>query len=211
MSGHPQRWEIIRHAAGVVACLALGWFGLIEEARIPILADVTYGFHELGHLMSWALPETYRMMMGSLAQVFVPLGLAAYFLLFHRDLLAVALMLGWTGVSAHETGRYIGDAVLQTIQISPYHLTHDWAIALDALGKTAAADELAWVMQAIGLGCVFVAMGVAAIGGIRGLFEYEHVERTASYLERRPAQPHEGYEDWVRNGSAPPSVQERLP
>lgn len=211
MNAKPQRWEVIRHVAGVLACVAIGWFGIIEAVRIPILADVTYGFHELGHLMSWALPEAYRAMMGSLSQVLIPLGLAGYFLLFHRDFLGVSLMLAWTGVSAHETGRYIGDAVAQSMQISPYHHVHDWAFALGALGKTAAAGELAWIVQAAGLVCIFVAMGVAALGGIRGMFEYEHVERTVSYLERRPAQAREGYGEWASGGAVSPAAEDRLP
>lgn len=211
MNGRPQRWEIVRHIAGVLACLALGWFGIVEGLRIPILADATYGFHEFGHLMAWALPETYRAMMGSLSQVLIPLGLAGYFLLFHRDYLGVSLMLAWTGVSAHETGRYMGDAIAQTMQISPYHEIHDWAFALGELGKVPAADELAWIMQAAGLVCVFVAMGVAALGGMHGMFEYEHVEQVESYLERRPAQQRDGYEEWVRNGSASSPAPERMP
>lgn len=211
MNGKPQRKEIFRHIAGVLACLALGWFAIVEGVRIPILADVTYGFHELGHLMSWALPPVYRAMMGSLWQVLIPLGLAAYFLLFHRDYVGAALMLAWTGISAHETGRYIGDAVAQTIKVSPYHGPHDWAFALGELGKVSAAGELAWIVEAVGLACIFMAMAVAALGGIHGLFEYEHAERAESYLERRPGQVREGYVEWASGSAIPSATEDRMP
>ena len=132
MARKPHRWEMARHLLGVVACLALGFFGVVAGMRIPILADAAYGFHALGHLLSWFLPSTYAAMMGSLLQVLLPLGLAGYFLLFHRDLLGVSLMLGWAGVSAGETSTYIADAVAQTIIPGPGHTGHDWAMALTA-------------------------------------------------------------------------------
>ena len=68
-SNKPQRWEFARHVNGVVACLALGAFGVIQGIRIPVLADAAYGFHALGHLMAWLLPETYAAMMGSAFQI----------------------------------------------------------------------------------------------------------------------------------------------
>ncbi|MRR12375.1 hypothetical protein EG835_07910, partial [bacterium] len=184
MNTRPQRWELWRHILGVTVCLAIGWFGIIHGLRIPVVADASYGFHEFGHLMTWFLPEVYRAMMGSLFQVLIPFGLAAYFLLFQRDLLAVALMLGWTGLSAHETSAYIADAAAQTIKISPYHVAHDWALALTELGRLGAADELAWIVQAFALLCVLVAMGVAALGVVHAVFEYENVEKVDALLVR---------------------------
>ena len=191
---------------GVVACLALGVFGVMQGVRIPILADVSYGFHALGHLMSWLLPDSYAAMMGSAFQVLVPLGLAGYFLLFHRDLLGVSLMLAWTGVSAAETSAYIGDAVVQTIVPGPGHTGHDWAIALSGLGKMGAVEELAFVIQAFAIVCILIGMGVAAWGAVKATFERAAVEHAESFLERRPTFAPAEYDEWVRrqaDGSAP--------
>ncbi|MDO8846879.1 MAG: hypothetical protein Q7W51_00615 [Coriobacteriia bacterium] len=205
-SNKPQRWEFARHAMGVAACLVLGLFGVMQGARIPILADASYGFHALGHLMSWFLPGSYAAMMGSAFQVLVPLGLAGYFLLFHRDLLGVSLMLAWTGVSAAETSVYIGDAVAQTIVPGLGHTGHDWAIVLEGLGKMGAVEELAFVAQAFAIVCILIGMGVAAWGAVKATFERETVEHADSFLERRPNFAPAEYDEWVRqqaDGSAP--------
>lgn len=200
-----------RHVLGVLACLALGWAGVVQGWRIPVVADASYGFHEFGHLMTWFLSDPYRAMMGSLFQVLVPFGLAGYFLLFQRDLLGTALMLAWTGVSAHETGAYVGDATLQTIRISQFHTNHDWAFALGELGRLSAADELAWIVQAASLVCLLVAMGVASWGAVRAAFEGQQAaEHADSYLRRAPAYARDGYEEWVRSQPEAP-IRERLP
>jgi hypothetical protein len=188
MSAAPQKWEFWRHAIGVAACLALGWFGVIVGARIPIVADASFGFHELGHLFTWFLPDVYRTMMGSLFQVIIPVGLAGYFLLFHRDLLGVAFMVAWTGLSAHEVSRYVADAPFETIKFAASHTVHDWAFALgpSGLDRLSAADELAWTLQAIALACVFISMGVAAWGAVRAILERPNVDRAEAYLVRKP-------------------------
>lgn len=189
---------MVRHLLGVVACLALGYFGVVAGARVPILADAAYGFHALGHLLSWFLPPTYAAMMGSLLQVLLPLGLAGYFLLFHRDLLGVSLMLGWAGVSAGETSAYIADAVVQTVIPGPGHTGHDWAIALTALGKMGAVDELAFMVQVLAIVCILVGMGVAAWGAVKAMLEHETVTKADIYLERRPTFGAADYSQWSR-------------
>ena len=137
----------------------------------------------------------------------IPLGLAGYFLLFHRDLLGVSLMLAWTGVSAAETSTYIADAVTQTIVLGPGHTGHDWAIVLEGLGKMAAVEELAFVVQVFAIVCILVGMGIAAWGAVRATLERDLVEHVDSFLERRPSFAPAEYDEWVRQqpgGSAPP-------
>lgn len=211
MASRPQRADIIRHVLAIFACLVLGWLGVVEGVRIPILSDASYGFHALGHLLTWFLPEVYRTMMGSLVQVLVPLGFAGYFLLFHRDLVGVSLMLAWTGLSAGETAAYIADAAAQTMIIGPGHVQHDWAFALTALDKMGAADELAWIFQAAALACIFIGMGVAAIGAVRVVAEAQAAPRVDVYLERKPVQGRIEYDEWARSQSStgapqPPSA-----
>lgn len=211
MAKQPQRWDFTRHTLGVVACLALGYFGVVEGVRIPILADADYGFHALGHLFTWFLPDTYSVMMGSLLQVLLPLGFAGYFLLFHRDLLGVSLMLGWTGVSAAETSAYIADATTRLIVPGPGHTGHDWAIALEALGKMGAVDELAFMVQVVAIGCILIGMGVAAWGAVHATFEQQAASQIDVYLERRPTFKAQDYDQWAREQQAsaaprPPSA-----
>lgn len=189
---------MVRHLLGVAVCLALGYFGVVAGVRIPILADASYGFHALGHLLSWFLSPTYAAMMGSLVQVLLPLGLAGYFLLFHRDLLGVSLMLGWAGVSAGETSAYIADAVVQTITPGPGHTGHDWAIALTSLGRMGAVDELAFMVQALAIVCILVGMGVAAWGAVKAMLEHDNLTKADIYLERRPTFGAADYNQWSR-------------
>lgn len=210
MKSRPQRWDLWRHVIGVVVCLVVGWFGLVQGVRIPVMADASYGFHEFGHLMTWFLPGAYRAMMGSLFQMLIPLGLAGYFLLFQRDLLGVSLMLVWTAVSAGETSLYMGDAAARTIQISPYHLDHDWALALDALGRLNAADELSWIVQAAAIICVLAAIGVSSVGVMRAVFEYQEAEESHAFVRSTTAPRRSGYEEWVAQ-QQPATVRERRP
>ncbi|MRS11875.1 MAG: hypothetical protein EG823_02235 [Actinobacteria bacterium] len=197
----------MRHSLGVVACLVLGWLGVAQEVRIPIVSDATYGFHALGHLMTWFLPDAYSAMMGSLFQILLPIGLAGYFVFFQRDLLGVSLMLGWAGVSASETSRYIADAVAQRIVIAPGHTLHDWGFALDSLGRTTGADEVSWIVQVAALCCILVGVGIAAWGAIRGGLEQETAKHIDAFLERRPLPMTPEFEEWARgefDGTAPP-------
>lgn len=202
MARKPHTRDMVRHILGVIACLVLGYFGVAEGVRIPVLADATYGFHALGHLLSWFLPPAYAAMMGSLMQVLLPLGLAGYFLLFHRDLLGVSLMLAWAGVSAGETSAYIADAVSQTIVPGPGHTGHDWAIALTTLGKMGAVDELAFMVQSLAIVCILAGMGIAAWGAVKAVMEREIVTKADVYLERKPTFGVATYDQWAREQHA---------
>lgn len=208
MDKHLRRWELWRYVLGALGCVAVGWAGVGVGLRIPLVADASYGFHEFGHLLTWFLPDVYRAMMGSLFQLLIPVGLAAYFLLFHHDLLGVSMMLTWAGVSAHETSAYISDAVTQSMALMPYHAVHDWAFALNELGTLSAANELSWIAQVAAIVFILAAMGVAAFGAVHSLFQIEeHVQRADAYLERRPEGERYGYEQWAR-GEAQPTVAE---
>src|SRR5213592_3143928 len=92
-SGRRIPWRAV---AALGACLVLGWFAFVRSRNVPLLSLVDLGFHELGHLLTYWLPDVVTAMMGSINQVLVPLGLATYFL-FRRDRLAGALCLAWAG------------------------------------------------------------------------------------------------------------------
>lgn len=79
----------LRYGAGLGACALLIWIGLAKASPVPLLALVDLGFHELGHLVATPLPDLATALAGSVMQVAVPTGLAAYFLVRQRDLLGV--------------------------------------------------------------------------------------------------------------------------
>lgn len=143
-----------REIGAVLGCLLLGWF-VLQDARVPVLAYVDLAFHELGHLVCYPLPvgELFTAAAGSIAQVAVPLGLAAYFLLFRWDNAGAALCTAWAATSAMDVSRYIADAPHERLELLGGD--HDWAFFFSAEGIDAmdrarsVADgvaDLGWVL-----------------------------------------------------------------
>lgn len=154
-----------RYVAGVIGCLAIGASPFVLGKRVPLLGLVDLGFHELGHLITYPLPDIATAMAGSAMQVAVPLGLAAYFLLREqRDLLATGLCLAWAGTSAADVAVYVADAPYEALPLIGGH--HDWAFILGQLDALeTAATIAAWVR---GWGALLVLSGLAAclVGGL---------------------------------------------
>lgn len=129
--------------------MLLAWFSVMRDVRVPLLGLVDLGFHELGHLLTYPFPDVITAAMGSVAQVAVPLGLAAYFAFARRDLVASGLCLAWTATSARDVGVYVADAPYERLQLIGGE--HDWAFvlgpehldALDAAGTIAAIIKVA--------------------------------------------------------------------
>ncbi len=135
---------------GVLACSAIGFFPFVQGRRVPLLGLVDLGFHELGHMVTYPLPEVITAVMGSVTQVAVPLGLVAYFAFHRQDLLGVGLCLAWAGASAWDVGVYIADAPYQRLPLIGGE--HDWAFLLGpgGLGDLAMARPLATAMTVLG-------------------------------------------------------------
>ncbi len=71
-------------------CLVFGFYAFVRGTRVPLLRLADLGFHELGHLLTYTLPDVITAAMGSITRVLVPVGLAVYFLMVRRDLLGSA-------------------------------------------------------------------------------------------------------------------------
>lgn len=141
-----------RDAAVAAVCLVIAYFGL-QGGRVPLLGLVDLGFHELGHLIAYGLDavlpwsESLTAVAGSVLQVAVPVGLAAYFLWYRSDHFGGAFCLTWAATSAHDVARYIADAPYERLPL--IWGEHDWAFLLrDDLGM---ADDLAYVVRSLGL------------------------------------------------------------
>jgi hypothetical protein len=151
------RWTL---AVGIALLGLFGWFAFVQGTRIPLLGLVDLGFHELGHLLTYPFPDVVTAAMGSVTQVAVPAGLAAYFLAVRGDRLGGSLCLGWAGASAADAGVYIADAPFEELALLGEG-EHDWAFVLgaehlDALDQ--AATVAAWVK---GLGVLLWFAGLA--------------------------------------------------
>jgi hypothetical protein len=140
----------------IAVALAIFALTMLKDVRVPVLAYVDFGFHELGHLLTYVFPDLITAMAGSFVQVAVPFGLAAYFFLFQQDLAASGFCLGWAGTSAFDAARYIADAPYERLELIGGD--HDWAFALTEINQIQNAGTyaslvrvLAWVMLAGGV------------------------------------------------------------
>jgi len=152
----------------------------------PGLAVVTYSRSAFGlkYISSGTpLPEPLKScacaMSKSLAaafQVAVPVGLAAYFGLRRRDLLAASLCLAWAGASAADVSVYIADAPFERLPLIGGD--HDWAYLLgpSALGNMNGAAGIAKAVQLVGAALILAGMALCFRGPLQ----------RASHLERRP-------------------------
>lgn len=164
MDARPHRgtW---RHAAGIAACASLGWVALILGRPVPVLALVNLGFHEVGHLVTYPLPDLATAVMGSVVQVSVPMGIAAYFWWRREDLLGTGLCLAWAGAAAQEVGVYVADAPFQRLQLIGGE--HDWAFVLGRLDALEASEELAGAILALAWILVLAAVASCVVGMVR--------------------------------------------
>jgi len=153
------RASLLRSAMGIGTCLLFGWFAFVRGTRVPILGGVDLGFHELGHLLTYPLPEIATATMGSVVQIAVPVGLAVYFLLARRDLLGAAVCFAWAATSAVDVSVYIADAPYERLPLIGGY--HDWAFILgpEHLDALTAAHTIAATVK--GLGFVLLLTGFA--------------------------------------------------
>jgi hypothetical protein len=148
-------------AAALVACAVLGFFAYVRGTRVPLLSLADLGFHELGHLVMYVLPisDFLTAIMGSVMQVAVPLGFAAYFGWWRRDLPSVAVCAAWAATNLHDVSVYVADAPYERLPLLGGE--HDWAYLLgpEQLDHLHAAHNVAAVVNGVGLVALLLALG----------------------------------------------------
>ena len=117
---------------------------MVLDVRVPILSLVDLGIHELGHLLTYPLPDLITAIAGSFAQVAAPLGLAVYFLA-RKDEAASAMCLGWAATSGYDAARYIADAPYERLELLGGD--HDWAYVLFELDMMNIAGTFALIVR----------------------------------------------------------------
>lgn len=145
-----------RAVAGMAACLLLAWFSIQRDVRVPLLGLVDLGFHELGHLLTYPFPDVVTAAMGSIVQIAVPLGLAAYFVIVRHDIVGGGVCLAWAGTAARDVATYVADAPVELLELIGGE--HDWAFvlgpehldALDAAGSIGSVVRVAGTMLVAG-------------------------------------------------------------
>jgi hypothetical protein len=154
------RTRVAQAVAGAVTCLVVGWFAFVRNTRVPFLSLVDLGFHELGHMLTMWAPRLLYFAMGSINQIAVPLGLAAYFFVIRRDTVGAGLCLAWAGTSAQNVSLYIADAPYQMLPLIGGR--HDWAFILgpEHLNRLGSAHTIAGAVKVFGLLCLLAGLAV---------------------------------------------------
>ncbi len=140
----------------------VGWqhFRQPEEYSSLLFGGVTFGVHELGHVIFSPFGELISIAGGSLAQVLAPLAAAAVFLLWQRDgepqrdYFGVAVAGCWLAFSLYNLATYVGDAKHQDLPLLGLSADpiHDWAYLLGRIGLVDYGMRFAGLIRLLALG-----------------------------------------------------------
>jgi len=157
-----------RNLAAAAACAALGLLAFGRDARVPLLGWIDLCVHEFGHVATMVAPPLVTAMAGSVAQVALPLALAAAFWRVRREPLSAMVCLAWAGTSAHDAAAYIADAPDERLELIGG--THDWAYALgpEGLDALARAGAIAGAVRGVGFLMVVLATAWCLLSPLRG-------------------------------------------
>jgi hypothetical protein len=153
-------------AVAVVGLLA--WFPIVAGTRVPLLGYFDLGMHELGHMLTFPLPQPLTAFAGSLTQVLVPLGLAGYFLLWRGERTSAAVCVAWGGANLYDVAVYVADAPYQRLPLlGGDNVDHDWAYLLgpEVMNAMSGANELATALRVLGI-AAFVGAVVVALWAV---------------------------------------------
>lgn len=152
--------------AGYILYAAYRYAAVEENGDYTSLFYVIHGpIHEVGHFFfsSRIFPEFLHVFAGSLFQWLAPIGAGVQFLR-NREYPAVAVALGWLGLSLLDTMVYMRDAAdLKLPLVSPFsgggEIIHDWNYLFDAMGLLGHSKLIAGIVGTIGWNLA----GVAAL------------------------------------------------
>ena len=126
-----------------------------EDGFLPIVDHANLAFHEAGHPLFGLLGEWAGLYGGTLAQLLMPLLVAAAFAL-RRDALGTAAAGVWVCENLFNIAVYVADAREQSLPLVGGG-EHDWALILGGWGLLAWDQRLAGLLRfagAVGLvGC----------------------------------------------------------
>lgn len=131
--------------------LVLAWDGQ-RHLRDPdaggLFAGITFGAHELGHLVFAVFGEFMTVVGGSLTQLLIPIG-AALVLYHYRDFFGLAAATAWLASSLMDLARYVGDARSFELDLVGFgeDSVHDWAWLLGRFGILQHDAALAGVLR----------------------------------------------------------------
>jgi hypothetical protein len=143
--------------------LYLAWDGrrhLTDPEAGGLFAGITFGVHELGHLLFGFLGEFMAVAGGSLNQILIPV--ATVVLFYHyRDFFGIAGAGAWLASSLLDLARYIGDARAFNLDLVGFgeDSVHDWAWLLGRLGGLQYDTRIAGLTRGCAVLVLFVSLG----------------------------------------------------
>ena len=163
--------------AALIALLAFWTARLGSGAQQGCFLDlVNLAFHEAGHLFFAPLGTTMHFLGGTLGQLLVPAGLAAYFLKFRREPFAAAACAWWLGENLVNIAVYMSDARDLALPLVGGG-DHDWNnlfYTFGLLGQESVAAVSAWTHRCGVIVMVFALGWLATFllaGGSRERFD----------------------------------------
>lgn len=164
------RWWAPRLALWIY--LAYAAFRHLEDPEYSsfLFGAVTFGVHELGHVVLSPLGEFLGIAGGSLAQILAPILVGLGFLYWQqdgepqRDYFALAVAGVWLAFSLHHLALYVGDArrqLLPLLGLSSDPL-HDWAYLLGHFGLLDHDRRLASLIRLAALLTSLLSLGFSA-------------------------------------------------
>ncbi len=112
-----------------------GFRHLADPDYRSIFSGITFGVHELGHLVFAFFGSFLAVAGGTIAQLALPIAAGAL-LWSHRDYFGVAVAGGWLSMSLAEMAVYMADAREQSLTLLGFgpDPAHDWYYLLSAMG-----------------------------------------------------------------------------
>ena len=148
-----------------VVLLFLTWDG-VRHLKDPeaggLFGGITFGVHELGHLIFAYFGEFMTIAGGSLNQLLIPIGAGLLFY-YYRDFFGISGAGFWLASSLMDLARYIGDARSFDLDLLSFgeNGVHDWAWLLGRLGLLPYDTRIAAVTRAAG---ALVLVGSVVLG-----------------------------------------------
>lgn len=168
-------WARGRWWAPRLLLLAYLAYAALQHFRDPeystfLFGGVTFGVHELGHVVFSPLGEFVGIAGGSLAQILAPILVGVGFLFWQRDgepqrdYFALSVAAFWLSFSLHNLAMYVGDARHQDLPLLGLSSDpiHDWNYLLGSMGLLEYDLRFAGLIRLAAVGISLVALGFSA-------------------------------------------------
>jgi hypothetical protein len=146
--------------------LFLAWDGerhLRDPEAGGLFAGITFGVHELGHLIFAFFGEFMTVAGGSLNQVLVPVA-TGFLFYYYRDFFGIAGAGAWLASSLLDLARYIADARTFDLDLVGFgeDPQHDWAFLLGRLNLLGYDTRIAAITRGLAALTLLGSLGFGA-------------------------------------------------